>query len=76
MTGSTASGTRFDVASTLFGFDASVPALETSTRFFTGAFYTQNLGWIVFATGGYQVSLDCGAQPLNNLTANCVLTGT
>ncbi len=76
MTGSTASGTRFDVASTLFGFDATVPALETSTRFFTGAFYTQNLGWIIFATGWYQVSLDCGAQPLNNLIANCILTGT
>lgn len=76
LTWTTASGTRFDIASSLFSFDASAPMLETATRFFTGAFYVQDLWWIMFSTGIYQISLDCGGQPLNNLTANCVLTGT
>ncbi len=67
---------RFDVASDLSTFDATVPTLETATKTFTGAFYATGIGWIEFSTGAYHVGLDCGAQSLNSLTSNCTFTNT
>ncbi len=67
---------RFDVAADLFTFDATVPTLQTASRFFTGAFYGSGIGWIEFSTGTYQVWLNCGAQPINTLMSNCSLTNT
>ncbi len=75
MTGSN-SDVRFDVATALIGYDATIPVLETATRTFSGAFYGSGIGWINFSTGSYQVSLNCGAQYLSGLTSNCTLTGT
>lgn len=75
MTGSN-SEVRFDVAAPLMGYDATVPALVTGTRTFTGAFYGSGIGWINFSTGSYQVLLNCGVQSLGSLTSNCTLTGT
>ena len=86
MTGSN-TDVRFDVASALYDYKianptadvASRPALDTSNvsnLTFTGTFYGSGIGWIVFASGSNQVSLDCGIQSITNLTANCTLTGT
>lgn len=76
MTGSN-NDVRFDVKTVLTGFDAGVPTLDTVTLGFTGTFYGSGIGWIMFSTGIYQVELDCWwAQAINNLTANCGLTGT
>ena len=77
MTGSTYTA-RFDIASELFGSAVSIPNLDTTTTIptFSGAFYGSGIGWIMFATGSYQVSLDCGGQSLNGLTTNCHLSGT
>jgi hypothetical protein len=69
---------RFDVASILVSEWSSeiVPTLMTTTLRFTGTFYASDIGWIVFASGSSQVSLDCGGQPLSNLISDCTLTGT
>ncbi len=77
MTG-TNTNTRFDVASALSasGIIDMDPALLTSNKTFTGTFYAKNIGWILFASGSNQVSLNCGGQSLSNLLANCTLTGT
>jgi hypothetical protein len=77
MTGTNTS-VRFDVASALSTSSITDmdPALLTSSKTFTGTFYAKNIGWIVFASGSNQVSLNCGGQFLSNLTANCTLTGT
>ena len=77
MTGSNSS-VRFDIASDLYnnGASATAPALTTANAKFTGAFYGSGIGWIEFSTGTYQVSLNCGAQPLDNLSSNCTLSGT
>ena len=77
MTG-TNTNVRFDVASVLISNSSTeiAPALNTTTLTFTGTFYAQGIGWIVFASGSNQARLNCGAQPLSNLTANCTLTGT
>lgn len=85
MTGSN-TDVRFDVASAVYDYKianptadvASRPALDTSNvsnLTFTGTFYGSGIGWIVFASGSNQVSLDCGIQSIANLTANCTLTG-
>lgn len=75
MTGSNAS-VRFDIASELYSSDAFSPYLISGSRDFDGAFYGSGIGWVMFSTGVYQVSLDCGAQSLSTLTANCTLSGT
>lgn len=69
---------RFDVKAALIGFWVGAPTLDTTTPSptFTGAFYGSGIGWIMFSTGIYQVGLDCWVQTLDNLTANCGLTGT
>jgi hypothetical protein len=76
MTGSN-TDVRFDVASILISESSSesAPALVTTNKKFTGTFYASGIGWIVFASGSSQVSLDCGVQLLSSLTANCTLTG-
>lgn len=76
MTGTNTS-VRFDVASVLIANSSTetAPALDRDTLAFTGAFYGSGIGWIVFASGASQVSLDCGAQSLGNLSALCSLTG-
>jgi hypothetical protein len=76
MTGSN-SDVRFDVASALISNSSteSAPALDTTSLKFTGTFYGSGIGWIVFATGSNQVSLDCGIQPLSALSSNCSLIG-
>ena len=75
MTGSNTS-VRFDIASDLYGYGAFSPYLLSSSRKFDGAFYGSGIGWVMFSTGTYQVSLNCGAQSLSTLTANCTLSGT
>lgn len=78
MTGTT-SESRFDVAELLFwafGSNDYKPVLVTSTKTFSWAFYVNAIGWIEFNTGSYQVSMNCWAQPLNNLTSNCNLSWT
>ena len=83
MTGSNTDA-RFDVASALYDLQLAnpadevknPPALDRDTRTFTGTFYGSGIGWIVFASGSNQVSLDCGIQSIASLTANCTLTGT
>jgi hypothetical protein len=77
MTGSNTS-VRFDVASALSasGIIDMDPALIRDTLAFTGTFYGSGIGWIIFASGSNQVSLNCGGQSLSNLLANCTLTGT
>lgn len=69
---------RFDIASILMSESSteSAPALITASKTFTGTFYGSGIGWIVFASGSNQVSLDCGTQSLSDLKANCTLTGT
>jgi hypothetical protein len=76
MTGTNTS-VRFDVASVLIANSSTetAPTLDTTTLEFTGTFYGSGIGWIVFASGSNQVSLDCGAQSLDNLSALCSLTG-
>ncbi len=56
MTGSN-TDVRFDVASALYasGISDMNPALIKGTRYFTGTFYAQNIGWIDFASGSNQV---------------------
>ncbi len=70
--------TRFDVASILISDGATEwsPSLITGDKTFTGTFYAKNIGWIVFASGSNQVSLNCGWQSLSNLGSNCTLAGT
>jgi hypothetical protein len=71
MTGSNAS-TRFDVASILSSYGTSGPILDTNTLYFSGAFYAQHIGWVVFASGStHQVRLNCGGQDIKNLTLKC-----
>lgn len=75
MTGSN-NDVRFDVKDALIWFDIGAPTLETNTLpkpSFTGAFYGSWIGWIMFSTGTYHVSLDCWIQSLDNLTNNCNL---
>lgn len=78
MTGSTIDS-RFDVSEVLYstlGNNSYNPILNTATRTFSWAFYVLDIWWIEFNTGSYQVSLDCGAQILWSLVANCKLSGT
>jgi hypothetical protein len=75
MTGSTTS-VRFDIASELYSSDAYSPYLDTNSRDFDGTFYGSGIGWVMFSTGTYQISLDCGAQSLSTLSTDCTLSGT
>lgn len=75
LTGST-SDVRFDVAEPLFGTVYSGAYLDTATRNMSGAFYIQDIGWSLLSTGSYQVELDCGGQPLGNLTSQCQFSGS
>lgn len=75
LTGTT-SEVRMDVASALFGTDFSGTYLDTTTMYMSGAFYMNGIGWALMSSGAYQVELDCGAQIIANLTAQCQFTGS
>lgn len=67
---------RFDVAEPLFWTMFSWAYLDTSSRNMSGAFYIQSIGWALMSSGSLQVALNCGAQPLSNLTSQCQFTGS
>ncbi len=76
LTGTT-SDVRFDGASVLYGTPFSGGYLDTATRNMSGAFYMNGVGWALFSSGAYQVSLDCGGQSLDHTLMNpCQFTGS
>lgn len=61
------SDVRFDVSQVLHDglSPVSHPSLNTLTKFFSGAFYARDIGWINFSTGTYSTKIDCGSQYLS-----------
>lgn len=67
---------RFDMSAYTEDIASLSPRVDTSTKTFTGGFYSDGVGWFTFQTGSETVKLDCGIQSLNSLTSKCTLTGT
>ncbi len=75
LTGTT-SDVRFDVSEPLFGSSYSGAYIDTTTRYMSGVFYIQSIGWAMASTGSYQVILDCGSQTMDDLVLPCQFSGS
>jgi len=77
MTGSVLDA-RFDVQKVITNELSmnEVPYLQVSDMTLRGSFYLNDIWWVEFHTGSYNVWLDCKWQDITNLTQNCYFTGT